>query len=164
MERPIWKFLDFYVLKKAVAAIAVLAMCFGLAGCSKSPFPVAKVSGTIKSESGKILSNGIITFTPMARNAEGLSGKPAYGEIENGNFVMSTYGDADGAIIGKHQVTLTETWRPDEEYVEEGTQLPPRHGCEISPDFEQVEVVPGENKFQLIAVIRKRKNDDEDDD
>jgi hypothetical protein len=149
---------------KAPVAVAVLFMFFFQAGCNKSPFPVAKVSGTIKTEDGAVLPNGRITFTPQARNDAGLSGKSAFGAIENGKFVLSTYGNGDGAVVGQHRVLLSEAYQQDEEYVDENNPNPPRHGCEISPAFQEVEVVPGANVFELIAVRKAKQNINEETD
>jgi hypothetical protein len=96
-------------------------------------------------------------------NANGQSGKAAYGTIEDGKFVLSTYGDRDGAVIGKHRVSITEAWREDEEYLDENTIQPPKHGCEISPESREVEVVEGENFFELKAVPKTDLSVDEED-
>ncbi len=150
---------------QVTAAVGVLALlgCLFQTGCGGGAFPTAKVSGTIETESGEALPSGIITFTPLAVDPQGQSGKPAYGQIENGTFVLSTYGNGDGAVVGQHKVSLTEAWRPDEEYSDDRSEIPPRHGCEISPDSQEVEVVEGkENVLKLIAV-RKSKRDIEEE-
>jgi hypothetical protein len=42
-------------------------------------------------------------FEPLASGEDKLVGKPAYAEIQSdGSFVLSTFGDGDGAVVGKH--------------------------------------------------------------
>ena len=138
-----------------------------ISGCGSGEFPVAPAKGTIKTADGKPLPSGILTFTPTSSNAEGLTGKPAYGNITDGEFVMSIQG-RDGAIIGVNKVTLTEAWTPDEQDREGRGPLPKKHGCELGPEWKTLEVVAGEtNEFELIAVPKKRdprvrKEDDDD--
>ena len=132
--------------------LIVLICC----GCGSSEFPVAPAKGTIKTADGQSLPSGILTFTPTASNAEGLTGKPAYGNIKDGEFVMSIQG-RDGAIVGSHKVTLTEAWRPDDQDRKGRKPLPEKHRCELSPEFKTLEVVAGKtNEYELIAVPKKR--------
>ncbi|MFK7769232.1 MAG: hypothetical protein AB8B55_18570 [Mariniblastus sp.] len=152
-------------LKYSIAAF-LLAFCLTQLGCNDTGFEVAKASGTIKKSNGEVLQNGIIAFTPLIKNEKNLTGKRGYGEITNGKFVLTTYGNEDGAVVGPHQITLTEAWRPDEEYVDADTELPKKHGCVISPETMEVEVISGQdNVFELIAVPKKkrRRNEPEDD-
>ncbi len=163
MEVSVQRAMSVNILKAGIPILGLLIFVFQ-SGCNKSPFPVAKVSGTIRTEDGTMLQNGRITFTPLARNDAGLSGKSAFGSIRDGKFVMSTYGDGDGAVVGQHSVLLQEAYQQDEEYVDENNPNPPRHGCELSPDFQQLEVVAGENVFDLIAVPKTGRSVDEEDD
>lgn len=46
-------------------------------------------------------------FVPLNTDSKAISGKPASGEIaEDGRFTLSTYGNNDGAIVGKHTVQV----------------------------------------------------------
>ncbi|MFI4874504.1 MAG: hypothetical protein ACIALR_04175 [Blastopirellula sp. JB062] len=83
----------------------LIGICLiGLAsGCSsEAPFETAPVQGKVLYQ-GKPLPYGSISFRPQA-------GSPAFGKIDrDGTFSLSTYGDRDGAVIGKHEVLITAT-------------------------------------------------------
>ena len=64
----------------------------------------------------------------------------------------------DGAVVGRHRVAIKELADFDEEVSAE-LDLPPKHGCKISPEFAEVEVVSGSNVFELIAIPRTQKED-----
>ena len=154
-------------LRLALLATLSSVLLIGLvSGCGSGEFPVAPATGTIKTADGTPLPSGTLTFTPITSNTEGLTGKPAYGNITNGEFSMSIQGRA-GAIVGSHKVTLTEAWRPDEQDREGRGPLPEKHGCELSPEWETLEVVAGKtNEYELIAIPKKRDprvRDEEDD-
>lgn len=85
--------------------LAGLGMSVG--GCGSDQLPVAPAKGTVKYK-GKTLEFGSVMFQPA-------KGPPARGTIQpDGSFVLGTYGDNDGAIIGKHKVRIScnETQRP----------------------------------------------------
>ena len=130
-------------------------------GCrNDSPIPTAKVSGTITTQDGQPLKSGRIIFGPLDIHSSGLSGKAARGNIENGKFNLTTYNSGDGAVIGKHRVALKEISNLDDELIKE-YDLPPKHGCKISPEFAEVEVVSGKNFFEFIAVPRSLEESEE---
>jgi hypothetical protein len=69
---------------------------------------MAPVRGTVTVD-GQPLAEGRVMFTPVGKG-ELNSGKPAYGRIQSdGSFVLYTYGDDDGAIVGEHGVTVINT-------------------------------------------------------
>lgn len=82
-------------------ALALVA-CAVLAGCGEGgKEKVAKVSGKL-SYKGAALANVTITFTPA-------KGRPATGETDaEGKFKLSTFGKDDGAVFGKHKITLAD--------------------------------------------------------
>ena len=151
---------------RCLAMLSSLSLIVLLSGCGSGDFPIAPAKGTIKTADGKPLASGILTFTPTTSNAEGLAGKPAFGNIKDGEFVMSIQG-RDGAVVGSHKVTLTEAWRPDEQDREGRGPFPEKHRCELSPECTTLEVVAGEtNEYELIAVPKKRDQrvrEEEDD-
>ena len=142
--------------------IAAMAVCLVQAGCrNNTPLPTASVSGTVKTEDGKVISNGRIMFGPLDANSDGLSGKLARGNIdENGKFVLTTYNNGDGAVVGRHRVALKELSNFDDELIEEHG-LPPKHGHKISPEFAEVEIVSGKNFFEFIAIPRSKEESDD---
>jgi hypothetical protein len=86
----------------AAAAVAVAATVLG--GCGGN---VAPVEGKV-SYQGKPLEFGTVVFRP----AKGPEARGAIGS--DGTFRLSTFGNGDGAVLGKHQVAIicVETQRP----------------------------------------------------
>jgi hypothetical protein len=76
-----------------------------LAGCNRPPYELATVHGKVTID-GEPMKKGKVMFAPVAR--EGLnSGRPAFGVIkQDGSFVLSTYGEDDGAVVGNHWVSV----------------------------------------------------------
>jgi hypothetical protein len=73
---------------------------FGLSGCGGSGPKTAGTSGTV-TMNGKPLSNVGVTFLPVKK------GPVAIGNTnENGEFTLTTVRKGDGAVIGKHKVTV----------------------------------------------------------
>lgn len=84
----------------------VAALLIGVAGCGPQQPAVAPVRGTVTLD-GHPLSTGRVSFEPVAAAGSAQGGRPAFGAIQpDGTFVLSTYGDGDGAIVGEHRVTL----------------------------------------------------------
>jgi len=84
-----------------LVGVMLVGVCLGTLGCGGGgEFPVAPAEGKVLYR-GTPLQFGSVMFQPEA-------GPPARGDIQpDGTFVLSTYGDGDGAIIGKHQVRIT---------------------------------------------------------
>jgi hypothetical protein len=71
---------------------------FALAGCG-SDSELGSVHGVVRLD-GKPLATGTVRFIPA-------SGRAATGTIQSdGTFTLGTYGESDGALIGKHQVAI----------------------------------------------------------
>jgi hypothetical protein len=82
-------------------AIVLSSMLF-CCGCGQSDFDVAPATVKVVC-SGKPVTTGTVMLRPIAEGAE--PGKPAIGRLqEDGTFVLSTYSEEDGAIVGKHRV------------------------------------------------------------
>lgn len=80
-----------------------------IVGCSKPPFEVAPVTGKVTID-GKPFSTGKVMFAPAAKPGSVESGKGAYGLLnDDGSYTLSTYGNNDGAVVGKHWVTVVKT-------------------------------------------------------
>jgi hypothetical protein len=86
---------------RELAGMCVLAACLATAGCAKPVrAPTAKASGTL-SAGGAPLAGVNVTFTPAA-------GRSAGGTTDaEGKFSLSTFAPGDGAVPGKHRVTLS---------------------------------------------------------
>lgn len=94
-------------------ALGVAICSLGLAGCgSGGQFPIAKAGGEFLVD-GKPLTVGRVMLSPIASGDSGpKAGRPAFGDLNaDGAFVLSTYGESDGAVVGKHRVTWINTAR-----------------------------------------------------
>lgn len=144
----------------SVRRILVFFLSAGLliaAGCngSKGDFAVAPTHGTIETVDGEPIASGRVQLSPISSDSTGKAGKAAGGEIKDGQFMLTTYGKDDGAVIGKHKVRLLEPFRPEEGDVGAGQVT--KHNCEISPESQTVEIVAGQNVLSLKAVPKKKK-------
>lgn len=86
----------------------LLAILFAapFSGCGGG-FTVAPVSGKVTCKNVPIKSAAII-FSPLAGDGEKQPGKAAGGSVDDqGNFFVGTYTNNDGAIVGKHRVTVS---------------------------------------------------------
>jgi len=87
---------------------AVVGLCFFFAGCggvdSAKP-KVYPVSGKV-TKKGQPLTAGEVMFTPSG-GPEGASGHIATGQIgSDGSYTLTTFNTGDGAVLGKHKVTV----------------------------------------------------------
>ncbi len=133
----------------ALTAFAALAGC----GNGLDEFPVAKVAGKVTCE-GKPVPSVRIYFTPVAGAGKGEAGRQGMGNAaDDGAFIVSTYGEQDGAVVGKHLV-MVATPHPED--------FPKfRCDCETSgrTPLMEVEVKKGEeNNFVLEMRPKKNKN------
>ena len=85
--------------------VLALGVGIGAAGCANSDGAAAvPVSGTVTYQQ-KPVAKGSVQFVPDV-------GRGAFGVIEDGKFTLSTYGNNDGAIPGKHKVAVISS-EPD---------------------------------------------------
>ena len=79
--------------------IALPVFALWLQGCGDSlkEFPCAEVSGVVLCD-GKPVRGAQVYFTPKMTGKSAEVGKPGFSWTgEDGRFVLSTYGDGDGA-------------------------------------------------------------------
>ena len=94
----------------------------GVLGCGGNPdqYGVVPVRGVITCK-GVPMAKAFVNFTPLDQEdrKEGRPGRPALGVTdEEGKFELTTYENGDGAIVGKHRVSVgpysaTEVDNPD---------------------------------------------------
>ncbi len=85
--------------------VASMLLLVIVAGCGKGP-NLVPVRGTVLVD-GQPLGLGRIQFAPMATGDNVNPGRPAVGSIlADGTFTLGTETDDDGAIVGKHRVTI----------------------------------------------------------
>ncbi len=126
-------------------------MIFAIAGCSKGP-RIVPVQGKVLVD-GAPLGIARIQFAPMATGDNINPGKPAFGEImADGTFTMSTMRDNDGAVIGKHRVTIFTTAskkdEKDTKSASSSTKFPPFEILRLI-DREFVVEEGAENRFVI---------------
>jgi hypothetical protein len=87
--------------------LSMIGVCLASTGCAdSSPHPMAPVRGTVSLQ-GKPLASGSVVFRRVASGQNKKMGKAGYAQIKpDGNFVVGTYGDDDGAIVGDHYVMV----------------------------------------------------------
>lgn len=93
----------------AVALSGVLC----LAGCGKQhDYQLAPVMGVVTLD-GEPLGGGRLLFAPVANSGSVKSGRPGFADIQpDGSYVVSTYGNEDGAVVADHWVSVLNT-EPD---------------------------------------------------
>lgn len=90
----------------SLLAVLVVAALSGCGGSDIKKFPVAIVKGRVICD-GKPLSSASVLFNPITEGKSAVAGKQGFANTnDKGEFVLSTYGDRDGAVIGKHGVVV----------------------------------------------------------
>jgi hypothetical protein len=120
---------------------------FGVIGCKSShELETAPVSGKVMLD-GKPVTSGTVTFVPSR-------GRAAKGEVNSaGKFTLSTYRDADGAIVGHHQAAVmvlrADIPKTGPEQNQPIMAIPSRYGVAEESGLKY-EVKPGQaNEFTL---------------
>jgi hypothetical protein len=103
-------------LPGVVTALGTAAFLF-LAGCSDGRLKTAPVKGTV-TYNGKPVPQGSIMFQPE-------QGPAATANIKNGSYSLKTYRNDDGAVLGKHKVTVISLEDQSGRLPEERNPLPP---------------------------------------
>ena len=143
-----------FITRGNLARIIAATMLVGLAGCSSGDFPVAPTRGQVICE-GQPVPRARVFFEPLETGKSAIVGKQGLATADqNGKFVISTYGENDGAVIGKHRVRVDRPFDPDE-------KPPFKCNCVLNSEVNvmEVEVKKGvTNEFQV--VLKKRTAQD----
>lgn len=120
--------------------VALVLLC----GCGGAPYDLAPTAGSVTIE-GEPFAHGKVMFAPVSQGSQVEVGKPAFGLLQaDGTFTLSTYSDNDGAVIGKHWVTV---FREDDGPNGPAAASVPKFGRVVAPD--PVEVTDGENNIRI---------------
>lgn len=92
--------------------LALLVTSLWATGCGGGgeQYDVVPVSGVVTCQ-GEPVVGGVVNFTPQpAKDKDRAAGRPGRVALgvtdENGRFELTTYENGDGAIIGRHTVTV----------------------------------------------------------
>jgi hypothetical protein len=90
---------------RVFSVVFFVGLALTVAGCGSSK--LAEVKGKVTCH-GKPVGDAFITFNPVpSSETDREAGKPATGSTDpEGNYTLSTYTAHDGALIGKHEVTV----------------------------------------------------------
>jgi hypothetical protein len=103
--------------KTAAGAVLCLIGLLLLVGCGEQRIKTAPVKGTVTYK-GRPVPHGTVMFQPD-------DGPAATGEIRDGAYVLKTYRDGDGAVLGKHKVTVISLDDQANRLPEDRSPLPP---------------------------------------
>jgi hypothetical protein len=123
-----------------------------LVGCGSSgEFPVAPVKGVVTCE-GKPVPYAMIFFEPIRTGDSALVGKQGFATAdEKGQFVVTTYRDNDGAVLGNHNVHVMPPHAEDHPGLK-------RCPCEFDSKKEPIQVAITEgskNEFTFALPVKK---------
>ncbi len=136
-----------------LAACGLASLSLGCRGAADR-VATAPVHGTVTLD-GKPLPYGQVVFQP-------LSGRVAKGVIKDGQFTLGTYEAADGAVLGRHRVSVTarKALEGEEPDALPGISrfgpslIPERYGDSASSGLE-FEVTSGDNVFHIELSSRR---------
>lgn len=125
-------------ISPCVLPFILMLLVASVLGCSDRPDRV-QIQGKVLID-GKPLTYGTVRFVPS-------DARPASAKLDDeGNFILSTFGENDGIVLGVHQVSVNAgEWIGDNE---RKWHAPPKYfryqssglSQEITEDTEQVEI------------------------
>jgi hypothetical protein len=127
------------------------------AGCSSDPHRPHPVRGVVVYEDGqpaKELAGGSVSFSPLSTEPLGSS----IGKIEeDGSFRLSCLRENDGAVAGRHQVTITPPEPADQDDDRPAARRArPRVVIDPATAVQEVTVEPKSNEITL--KVRRAKS------
>lgn len=129
-------------------------MALSLLGCNEGlkKFRTAKTSGQVLCD-GEPVANVRVYFQPVGTPGQLESGKVGGGHAaKDGKFVISTYGEADGAVVGSHNVIV------DAPHPEDFRDFQCNCETHSNKPVQQVEVVAGSNYVTIDLPPKKGKS------
>jgi hypothetical protein len=133
---------------------SLLGGLFLTVGCGSGSFPTSKVTGKVLCK-GVPVANVRVFFEPLQTGKSAIVGKSGYGVADKeGAFVLSTYGDGDGAVVGRHRVRVD---RPHPEDFP-GFQC----DCATNSEVDVMEVDVAAGRVNSFEVVLREKNSEVD--
>ena len=130
-------------------SLVVFGILLGCDGVKE--FPRAQVTGRVMCE-GKPVPKTLVTFEVKRTSESAMVGQLGTAVTdEEGKFVVSTYGDKDGAVIGTHMIRVGKT------------ETTPSCNCAINDMTVQMEIdvtEKGPNNFEIALEKKSAKNKD----
>ncbi|MGL6076063.1 MAG: hypothetical protein ACRC8S_18045 [Fimbriiglobus sp.] len=124
-------------------------------GCGESKPKVYKASGKVMTKSGKPCDNALVVFHPLDPSRVN-DAKPVATTDKEGNFVLQTYAENDGAMEGEYGVTIVwngSSKAPKLSLGGEGSTSPDllqgRYGDPRAPKIKEKVTAAGPNEFKL---------------
>lgn len=87
------------------ASVVLFCCCLFVAGCGSGKSQTLPVSGSIKTKDGKPCDNALVVFHPQETERVNAP-KPFAKTDAQGNFIITTEVEGDGALAGKYGVTV----------------------------------------------------------
>lgn len=116
------------------------------AGCGGPTSQTHPVRGKVILPNGSVASGGLIEFRTVDADGKTIN---AHSRIESdGTFQLSTFGDKDGALAGKHQAILLSPASGDGETISQAPEFPVKYRSYDSSGLE-FDIVPGENDLEV---------------
>ncbi len=90
-----------------------LLLFFAIGGCGGHDYPIAPVEGTVTLD-GEPLANASVGFEPVRKEKGTTAGFGSYGQTDaQGRYRLESVHGDDGAVVGKHRVSIS-TMRAEE--------------------------------------------------
>lgn len=117
--------------------LALGMLLVSLAGCGSDRKAVAPVEGVVTLD-GKPVTSGYVSFDPIDEAGDAFPGKSGVGAIgKDGRYQLSTYEQGDGAIVGRHRVSVTPAGEEDKSSLQ-GASLPEDFQVEVKQDGNEI--------------------------
>jgi hypothetical protein len=134
---------------RGIREAACLAGCLALGlltGCGGNA-SVAKVSGKVQ-YNGQPVTGGTLMFLPVPKEGSSEAGVPGVAAVEStGTYTVSTSGNQDGAVVGRHRVVYTPPGPPPKPPGDTTVEKLPFDN--LVPKTSEVEVKPGTNEIEI---------------
>ena len=133
--------------------LALIALAVSGCGGESDNLATGSVSGKVI-HNGQPVNGGVVQFTPVPSGGKGPVGKPASGGVgADGTFKLSTYGNGDGAVIGKHKLNYSPAVVPIDEKTHSDNSPPVKGQYDgLIPSSKDAEVKAGDNKINIELV------------